>query len=806
VREHGRLPAETTGFVGREAELARLDSLLASARLVTVTGPGGVGKTRLAVRAAAQAAARFPDGARIAELSPLRDPELLPQAVANALGLPEVAQSAGLEAVLGHLRHRGMLLILDTCEHLIEACALLAEAIMAHAPGVTVLATSREPLDVSGETSCPLAPLPVPALTAAAELWARHSHSADRAPPHTQGETFAGPPDSAAVDLFLQRAATAVPGFSIGPDDLPDVIRLCRRLDGVPLALELAALRLRTLPLAELVSRVGRRMGILARAYLGSRHQTLRDTIGWSYDLCTPAERATWARLSLFEGPFSLAAAEEVCAGYADAGPVLPAIIRLVDKSVLLRIEPTDGDGPRYRMLDTVREFGAEQLAADADAAAAKDQFVAHYLTMAADFSDHFLEDEGLDRLREMRGEHDNLRVALECALEAGGQARSGDEPGSADEPRAADGVALAIALFAYWRTRGLAVEGSRWLAAAAARAPADSPARAHSVLARGYLTALRGGAAQALADASEVLRLGDLLGDKLLTARGQLLRNLALRVAGRLAEATEAGAAALRQLTVLDDRPGLIALHTQLSCLALVSGDTAGALGSIERGLRLIGGARDRWVKADLHVLAALALCVAGRDIEATRAAAHALRVKHEAGDDLGVAFTLEVYGWLAARAGRHDRCAWLLGAADARWASAGGRPAAAAPFGRLHAAAVVAASDALGDKRFAELFSRGTLHPFTELLGYTTGASGPPGQDAGARARLPGQLTAREQEIATLVAEGLSNRQIAERLFISRRTVDAHIEHIFGKLGITSRVVLTRWLRGSPGSPPNA
>src|ERR1700722_689887 len=177
-RQRGRLPIETTGFVGREAELARLGALLASARLVTVTGPGGVGKSRLALRAAAQAAPHFTDGVRVAELATLREPELLPQVVANALGLSATARLAPLDAVLGHLRERRLLLVLDTCEHIIDACAILAEALIAPAPGVTLLATSREPLDVSGETACPLLPLPVPDPGAAADVWARYSRGA----------------------------------------------------------------------------------------------------------------------------------------------------------------------------------------------------------------------------------------------------------------------------------------------------------------------------------------------------------------------------------------------------------------------------------------------------------------------------------------------------------------------------------------------------------------------------------------------------------------------------------------------------
>ena len=316
LRARGQLPVETTSFVGREAELARLSALLSRARLVTVTGPGGVGKTRLALRAAAKAAPGFADGACLAELATVAEPGLLVPAVAGVLGVAGPARGALLDAVLAHLADRQLLLILDTCEHLIDACAMFAEAVIARAPRVTMLATSREPLDVSGENACPVAPLPVP----------RRSD--------------AGTPAGTAVELFIQRASAAVPGYAFTPDDLPQVIRLCRRLDGIPLAIELAAVRLRALPLAELASRLDQRLALLASGH-GARHRTLRDAIGWSYDLCTPAEQALWARLSVFGGPFTMGAAEEVCAGELGPGQVMPALIRLVDKSILVRAGQT---------------------------------------------------------------------------------------------------------------------------------------------------------------------------------------------------------------------------------------------------------------------------------------------------------------------------------------------------------------------------------------------------------------------------------------------------------------------------------
>ena len=316
-RQHGQLPVETTGFIGREAELARLSALLEQARLITVTGPGGVGKSRLALRAAAAAAPGFADGVCLVDLSALREPGLLVHTVAAALGLPEQSQGAHLDAVLAYLNDRHLLLILDTCEHLIDACAMFAEAVVARAARVTLLATSREPLDVSGENACPVAPLPVAQFDELADDpcarynggFPHRAHSRGPGgvwggrPPGRAERGVVPPEDNSAVELFLERAAAAVPGFTATTDDLPDVIRLCQRLDGIPLAIELAAVRLRALPLDELASRLDQRLALLTSGQRGGRHRTLRDAISWSHDLCTPAEQAMWARLSVFAGP-----------------------------------------------------------------------------------------------------------------------------------------------------------------------------------------------------------------------------------------------------------------------------------------------------------------------------------------------------------------------------------------------------------------------------------------------------------------------------------------------------------------------
>jgi predicted ATPase len=404
-RRPGLLPVEPNSFVGRAAELSRLTTLLRSARLVTVVGPGGVGKTRLCLRAAANAlsAGRFPDGAWLVELSGVSDPELLVNAIAVGLGLPERDAGGQRAAVLDHLRDRRLLLILDTCEHLVDASAAFAEAALRAAPEVTVLATSRQPLDAPGEHAFPVPPLPI---------------------------------EVDAVELFSHRAAAAAPEFTVTAANRADVARLCRRLDGMPLAIELAAVRLRALPLAELADLLESGFGVLTVTRRGGapRHQTLRTTIEWSHALCTPAEQALWRRLSVFAGPFDVAAAEDVCADATlPRDEVVHALIGLVDKSVVMRCGE-DGGGPgsaagaenRYRLLDTLREFGGEQLAEADEQARFRNRLADRYLALATHFDEHFLADDQMDRLRQLRAEQANISAALAHALDD----RDGDGDG----------------------------------------------------------------------------------------------------------------------------------------------------------------------------------------------------------------------------------------------------------------------------------------------------------------------------------------------------------------------------------------
>jgi predicted ATPase/DNA-binding CsgD family transcriptional regulator len=783
TEDAGRLPSEANDFIGRAAELCRVETLLRGSRLVTLVGPGGVGKTRVARRASEQAAAGYRDGVFFVPLSGLLEPELLPNTVARKLGLPEQSGGSQLDAVLTHLRDQSVLLVLDTCEHIIDACALFAEAIITETREVTVLATSREPLDVTGESCYILPRLGLP------------------------GDDTPAQGTADAIELFALRAAAVLPGFTVNDANRTDVIRLCRRLDGMPLAIELAAVRLRALPLDELADRIDqrldRRLSILTGGSEGgdTRHRTLRDAIGWSYDLCTPAEQALWARLSVFAGSFSVEAAEEVCAGgELSAGQIFDTVIRLVDKSVITRDDTAAAQPTHYKMLDTIREYGAEELAASGGEADVRNRFITRYLSMARYFGEHVVDDDQLDRFRDLQREHANLGAALGYTLDA------------TDGNRYREGAELAIDLYGYWHMAGLLREGKYWLDKVLERFPdPSSPERGWALVVRGYLGAMQGDAHQAVEDATAGTKIGEQRGDPRLVGRGYCYLTLALTIADRYEEARAAGAQAEQRLQRLNDRAGLRILDVHLAHAAQLSGDFDGALRYAAQVTTRFGEGtetseiKERWAQGWAYTISAMAMYWdPARHDETVTTASKALIAKHELGDVMGMAYCLEIHGWLAARAGRHVRAAWLLGAADPLWDRAGGRLGGTAALEQFHVGAMSRAREGFTGKRFDAVFAEAGRHPVEQLVSFAVSDADEPTAE-GTRWRMPGQLTFREAEIADLAARGMSNRQIAEHLFISKRTVDAHLDHIYAKLGISSRVELLNALQlVRPSSQP--
>ena len=613
-----------------------------------------------------------------------------------------------------------------------------------------------------------------------------------------------------------------MPGFAVTDADRPDVIRLCRRLDGIPLAVELAAVRVRALPLAELAERLEARFSVLTGARRGTvpRHQTLRAAIEWSYGLCTEAEQTVWNRLSVFAGPFDLAAARDVAAcPQVPRDRVGDVLAGLVDKSVVLRVTASaglagdrPGTGCSARSAST-RRSGSPQSGQEAEC---RRRHARRYLTMARSFLRHLLADDQAARLRELRAEHADVSAVLEYGFAA-------DEPGWER-----DATRLAAALLPYWLMSGRLREGIHWQDAIRSRRASREPsaeageragrpgrARRHARIARGR-GARPGGHRRRRADRR---RPGPSARLPRAAARARSARRLP--GGGRGGRRRRGGA------SPLSARTSPCAASTSSSGRPIRSAGTSPRpTAAGQRALAGLGPG-ERWLHGYVLIISALALYrQPGRQPECAGAAGEALRAMHDLGNPVGEACALDVLGWLAADAGRFERAAWLLGAAQTRWERAGGRLGGNAVMEGHRARSAAAAARALGAGRYAELHARGAGRrsirsssspsramtrcracprrgaAWDDRAGCGGRARAAPGRPAGRR-----ELTSREREIAALVALGLSNRDIADRLFISRRTVDAHVNHIFAKLRISSRVQLTIWERDRrPGAAPTS
>jgi predicted ATPase/DNA-binding CsgD family transcriptional regulator len=747
-----RLPAEATSLVGRDRELTEIRLVLDQTRLLTLAGPGGCGKTRLALRVAAESAAADPDGVWWVDLGPLDDPDLVPQRLARALGVPESPGRAVTPAVIEHLAGRRGLLVLDNCEHLVDACAALADSLLRALPEVRLLATSREPLGVAGEVSWPVPPLAVPADGSAGDLV--------RCP---------------SVALFLERARAARPTFAASPDDLAVVAALCRALDGIPLAIELAAARVRVLSPATLLSRLGEDLGVLADRgrTATARHRTLLATMDWSHDLLTPDERRLFGALSAFAGGFDLAAAEAVGAAVGVAA-VLDALSGLVEKSLV------QVDGSRFQMLETVRRYAADRAGASDTARVARAAHAEHVERLARLAEPGLLGPEQQAWVVRLGADHANIAAALGFLHERGEVAR---------------GLDLAGRLGRYWWFAGQFAEGAAWLEAFLGRpgALARGPQRARALHALGLATFWHETPAAGVEasrrrfeEAADICReLGD---DRALAA---VLRDLGGYWKGG-SDPGEARAVLAESVAIAErigDRSAVAAATVYLGIVAVYQADAAAARALLERaavGLRECG--TDERVRC-LYFQACLD-CDTG-DVARARA-----RFGELISADILVAmpysagFALDGLARLAVVEGHPRRALRLAGAARA-----------------AHRRLGTSAGPAYDD------YVRRGLEPAWRAVGVTVGEKAyqnglaVPLFDAVAEGLRPawshvdgeelGGLSAREAEVLSLVAEGLADAEVAGRLHLSPRTVGNHLSSAYRKLGVGSRTAAIRQAR---------
>jgi predicted ATPase/DNA-binding NarL/FixJ family response regulator len=839
------LPEEPNSFIGRERELAELRQLLHRTRALTLCGPGGIGKTRLALRLMATAAAEFPDRVWFVELADLRQPELVVSRIASVIRITEEAGRPLLETLGDALRPRRLLLALDNCEHLLDACAEVGRHLLASAPGLRLLATSREPLSVAAETIWRVPPLSVGTAGSAGTAGG----------PGTAG----GADRPEAVRLFADRAAASRPGFTVGPDNIAAVTSVCRALDGMPLAIELAAARVRALSVEQIAARLNDRFGLLTTGDRSAapRQRTLGAAIEWSYELLTDRERALFRRLAVFTG-WSLEMAEQVCADeQIPAAGVFGLTAALVDKSLVV-LDPELFSEARYRMLDTIREYAALRLEQAGESAEFRRRFCSYAIRTA----EHNLAigmaripaswRTRVDVFRRYDADAGNVAQLLKWCL---------------DERDAESGLRICAAVSPCWIVWGTFGEGCEWLrsflaldmsavpawvqgAATVVRGQltlSSDPAAAWSLATDGlklcreaddrYWTAVAlnllaeialhtGRIDEAAASADEALSIAQAAGDG--WNEGYALGTRAAIAArqGKLREAEQLATASVAVMRRIDQQWGAARALLGLGDLARFRGHPGEAHGWYVEALAILReiGARPEIARC-LAGLGRVAMDL-GANEQARRHLTRSLRLSHATGSRIGVARGLEAFAALAGREGRLELAVQLAAAATVLRETAGLRPLAGArvegylsPARRLGDAAVArlwAAGRALtAEAAVALALAASPARPNGE------GASGEDQDGEGADGESPAltvvgsyqvasvppsSLTQREYEIAELVGGGLSNKAIAAELSISHTTAARHVANIMAKLGFNSRSQIAAWIANRGQGPGRA
>jgi predicted ATPase/DNA-binding CsgD family transcriptional regulator len=834
----GNLPAEPNSFVGRERDLGDLALLLSNVRALTLCGPGGIGKTRLATRLGWQLADRFPDGVWLVEFADSTDPALAARQVATVLGVGEEPDRPAAATLTDALRGRQLLLILDTCEHVVDAIADLVRDLIAACPLLRLVATSREPLRVRGETVWRVQPLSLPAAPSLADQTLVSTSVPDLTP--------AAAARHEAVRLFVDRAAAVRPGFALTSENCAHVIQLCRTLDGVPLAIELAAARIRALSVEQIADRIDDRFRLLASGDRTAppRQQTLQAAVDWSFDLLTADEQILLRRLSVFAG-WSLDMAERVCADERIPVPqVLDLLAALIDKSLVALEDELAGDA-RYRLLDTIRQYASARLEESAEQDEFRQRHVRYLLSLAEDVVGlAFVRDalpwsEQVKMYYRVAAEQANFRAALTFCL------------ASRD---AEHGLRLCSALRSPWVVQGDVAEGLSWFgrflaldvwvpAAVRARAlmlsaelafehqdyasaartaqaavamctayPASSPAGGLRILA---LISLRAGLAeQALERADSAIAAARQHSDEWEEGLGQAARAAILARSGQLTSAQAAFEVALELLT---GNNGWGVAHTLygFGSLARSRRDNAGALRHFRNALQLFRqiGARTEMARC----LAGIGwVALADLDVHTASASlSESLALSAATGQRLGMARGLEAFAALAVIRGDDGTAARLEGAAAALRDIVGPVRSAAAQA-RLDGL-LASAHHRLGPDVAAGLMAEGRRLSTHEAVSYALRSAGQAddgaqhaeangAQPAATAAPIaPSVLTAREQQIAQLIGRGLSNRGIAAELVISPATAARHVANILAKLGLNSRAQVAAWTADHRSTRPH-
>jgi non-specific serine/threonine protein kinase len=767
-----------SSFIGRERERAEVPRLLSATRLLTLTGTAGVGKTRLALEVASGLLESFADGVWLVDLAPLGNGDLVPQAVASALGVREQPGRPLVATLADALRHSQLLLILDNCEHLVVACAALTNSLLRVCPRLQVLATSREALRLTGETTWRVVPLSLPEVESLVSTGPRRP---------------AALMDYDAVRLFVARTQAVLPDFQLTESTLQAVASVCRQLDGLPLALELAAARVPGLGVEQLARRLDNRFRVLVGGDRAAppRQQTLRGLVDWGYALLSEPQRVLLRRLSVFSDGWTLDAAEGICAGDGlDVDNVLPLLLDLVERSHVI-LDDHAGHA-RYRLLETLRQHGAEKLRQAGEEPLVRLRHL-EWFALLAEQAEELLwgpdQQAWFDRLR---FESNNLAAAMEWSELAS------DCPDQADAAVCA-GLRLGGALWHFWDLQGYLSDGRSRLLALLRTSTGNPAVRTKAFHAAAYLTFVSGNAADGSRLAAQAVALGHLAVDPFLRASALVGLALGNLMAGDAATATAQCQEGLEHCRLVGERRGMYYALYGLAEIARAQGDIVRAVRLMEEAHGLTLEQADSWsIAFALSTLGNLTLML-GDLARAQALHQESLGLRYAIHDWVGIGRCLDGLGWVASALGQPTRAGQLFGAADALRERVGAAPH---PLWQAeHARHRAATRMSLGEEGFAAALTEGRALELGDVVARalaTVATAATPGRTAkqGPAADIRGPLSPREREVAVLVAHGYTNRAIADTLVITERTAEGHVERIRGKLGFSSRAQVAAWV----------
>jgi non-specific serine/threonine protein kinase len=748
------LPKPLTSFIGRERELAQARRLLRGSYLVTLTGPGGSGKTRLCIALAAEVAGDYPDGVYFVPLAPVRDPGLVASTIAQSIGLQDARDRPLMEHLVSQLRERQLLIVLDNFEHLLAGAPVVTR-LLQETDAVRILVSSRSSLRVSGEQECPVPPLDVPQQEAC--------------------PTAASLASCESVRLFVERAAAAVPEFTLDDENAPAVAEIVHRLDGLPLAIELAAARVKLLPPQAILPRLEHSLGLLTGGHrdLPDRQQTLRATIAWSYDLLTEGSRRLLATCSVFAGGASLEIIETVCDAAVDIGlPVLDGLAELVGQSLLRQVRGPGLPPGRYAILETIREYATERLAAMPEADRVRSAHAAAFLALVeAEGRPH----AGLAKkewLEWVDTEHNNIRAALSWY-------RQHDPPAA---------LRLAASMSAFWSLRGHHTEGRQRLGELLRLVPDPNLARVSALNGAAWLAIDQGDYVHGAEMLGESIDLGRALGDTVGEAIATVYLGRCKMSSGQITQGAPDVERAFALVNEAGDVAAIAFVMFYSALVALLTGRLEAACSLFERSDAAAAGLGLAPLSARARLMLGYPLLDLGQLSAARAALAEGFQLSTDVGDRWFVQLGLGAFAGLAAKTGRPRLALRLAGAAEAyRDVNQFSMPG---PMEEIVDRWLVPPRAKAGTAA-GRLLAQGRRMSPEEAVGLALANEPDDAPPPGPRQTL----TPREAEVASLVARGLTNRDIAAQLFLSVRTVEVHVDHILTKLGFRTRTQLAAW-----------